>query len=313
MSQNKIFYISLILVTTIITGCGGVTPIVSTGIPTTLSTTPVATQVLYPTVIPDNVTSTQTLPDGQYGVVKLSLEIIRAGKTYEVLLGYDIGNAWWNQDAQIPDLPQAYDENPSVSDVNTQWIGDIDKDDNLEYIVELLFCGAYCSSQVQIIDYDTLKDEYRVFDSFGGYYIKDYQDDDRDGNPEIISQDYDYHFNVGGAGATRALAPIQIYRYDGDQGRFIVVTDQLSDLVTEDGDSFLTSIKNNYQEGVSDLMLAGYLYDMYILGKQDEGLNTFIEICVEYVQPQVTNPDWSCDNYLSKVVSVLQEMKIGSE
>jgi hypothetical protein len=75
----------------------------------------------------------------------------------------------------------------------------------------------------------------------------------------------------------------------------------------------LTSIKNNYQEGASDLLLAGYIYDMFILGRQDEGITTFKDVCAQYVKPQIKNSDWSCDNYLSKVVSVLEEMKIGSE
>jgi hypothetical protein len=304
MRQNKIFYIFLALTTTLITACGGVTPVAST--------IPVETKATYSTVIPD-IRPAQTLPAGQYGVVKLSLEITRDKKTYDVILGYDIGNAWWHQDSKVPDLPQIYDEKPSISDVTTQWIGDIDGDGNLEYIVELLFCGAYCSSQVQVIHYDSIKDEYRVFDSFGSYYVKNYQDEDNDGNPEIVSHDYDYHFSVGGAGATRALAPIKIYQYNGEQEKFISVTPQFPDLVEKDADSFLVSIKNNYQEGASDLMLAGYIYDMFILGKQDEGVTTFKDVCAQYVKPQIKNSDWSCDNYLSKVVSVLEEMKIGSE
>lgn len=304
MNQNKIFCVFLVLTTITITSCGGVTPVAST--------IPVETKAAYSTVVSD-IRPVQTLPAGQYGVVKLSLEITRNAKIYDVILGYDIGNAWWHQNSNVPDLPQVYSEKPSVSDAKIQWIGDIDKDGNLEYIVEFLFCGAYCSSQVQIIHYDSVKDEYRSFDSFNGYFIKNYQDIDEDANPEIISQDYDYHFKIGGAGATRALAPIKIYHYNNEMQEFIVVTSQYPSLVKKDAESFLTSIKNNHQQSDSGLLLAGYLYDMSILGKQYEGISTFKEICNQYLQPKTLNPDWSCDNYLSKVVSVLEEMKIGSK
>lgn len=301
MGKNNIINILFILTIVLTTACESVTQV-----------SPINTkEVIFSTAIPDITTPAQTFPAGQYGVVKLSLEIMRDGKFYEVLLGYDLGRAWWNQDAQIPDIPQAYDNKPNVNDVTTQWVGDVDGDGNLEYIVELLFCGAYCSSEVQIIHYDPLKDEYRVFDSFGGYYIKGYRDDDKDGNPEIVSQDYDYHFKVGGAGATRALAPIKIYQYNNQKQKFVAITSQYPDLVIKDAANFLEDAKSN--DNTNFLKLAAYLYDMYVLGKQEEGTKTFNDVCEQYIKPTMENPDWTCEKYFQQVQITLSEMKIGSE
>jgi hypothetical protein len=316
MSQNKILCVFLVLSTIIITACGGVTQIVSTStpeFPTPLSTTPTETKTVYSTITPDDSKPLQTFPAGQYGVVKLSLEATRGGKVYEIPLGYDIGRAWWNQDSKTPDLPQTYGENLNVNDVNTQWIGDIDADGNLEYIVELVFCGAYCSSEVQIIHYDSAMDGYRAFDKFSGYGVENYLDVDNDGNPEIISQDYDYQFKAGGATATRWLAPIKIYQYDAQEQKFRVVTSKYPDLVTKNAVRFLDEAKSKEDGFINSLKLASYLYDMYILGQQEEGTKVFNDVCQEKVKPTIGDSDWTCENYLARVQKTLSEMKIGSE
>jgi len=313
MSQAKAHYIFIIAV--MISGCGGVTQVA----PETqiVSTTPFA----YSTVVPDNTTPTQVLPVEQYGVVKLSLEIIRNGKNYEMPLGYDVGRARWNQDSKIPDLPQTYDNKLNVNDINTQWIGDIDADGDLEYIVELVFCGTYCSSEVQIIHYDSAMDGYRVFDKFSGYGAENYLDADNDGNPEIVSQDYDYQFKAGGATATRCLSPIKIYQYNAQEQKFEVVTSKYSDLVMKDAVSFLEGAKTTHNDSNTNvdfsannfIRLAAYLYDMYLLGKQDEGTKIFNDVCPQYIKPIMENPDWTCEDYLVRVQETLSEMKIRSE
>jgi hypothetical protein len=238
---------------------------------------------------------------------------MRNGKTYEMPLGYDVGRAWWNQDSKIPDLPQTYDNKLNINDINTQWIGDIDADGDLEYIVELVFCGAYCSSEVQIIHYDSAMDGYRVFDKISGYGAENYLDADKDGNPEIISQDYDYQFNVGGGGATRWIAPIKIYRYEIRNQKFEAITSEYPDLVTKDATTFLEEIKSEKGNNANFLKLPAYLYDMYLIGKQDEGTKIFNDVCPQYIKPIMENPDWTCDDYLVRVQETLSEMKIGSE
>ncbi len=313
MSQVKVRYIFLIAV--LISGCGDVTQVASeTQI---VPTAPLA----YSTVVPDNTIPSQVLPVEQYGAVKIILEATRGGKIYEIPLGYDMGNAWRNQDSKIPNLPQTYGENLNVNDVNMEWIGDIDADGDLEYIVELVFCGAYCSSEVQIIHYDSAMDGYRVFDKFSGYGTENYLDADNDGNPEIFSQDYDYQSKIGGATATRWLSPIKIYQYKVQEQKFEVVTSKYPDLVMKDAESFLEGSKSTHYDSSTNadfsannfIRLASYLYDMYLLGKQDEGIKIFNDVCPQYIKPIMGNPDWTCEDYLVRVQETLSEMKIGSE
>ncbi|MEP7137631.1 MAG: VCBS repeat-containing protein [Chloroflexota bacterium] len=299
MNKNKIFCVFLVLTTTLITACGAVTPIPST--------IPVETQAAYPTVVFPNIVPSQTLPAGQYGAIKFSLEATRNGKTYEILLAYEIRD----QGAQTPFFPQNGIKT-NVSDANVQWIGDIDGDGELEYIVELVYCGAYCSNEVQIIHYDSSIDNYRVLDSFSGYGAEKYVDIDGDGNPEIISQDYDYQFKVGGATATRWLAPIKIYKYEIQKRKFEVVTKKYPDWVAKDAKNFLEEAKSeSYVANFLDL--AAYLYDMYVLGKQDEGTKVFNSVCSQYISPTMKIPNFTCEKYFLQVKETLSEMKIGSK
>ncbi|MFT3890309.1 MAG: hypothetical protein QM730_01635 [Anaerolineales bacterium] len=300
MKRNKVFHIFLVLTAIVISACGAVTPVPLA--------TPVETPAAYPTVISD-IAPTQTLPVGQFGAVKFSLEATRDGKTYDVLIAYKI----MDQGSQRFAFPEISNDKLNINDVNVRWIDDIDMDGELEYIVELIFCGVYCFNKVQIFHYDKSIDNYRIFDSLNGHRAERYLDTNNDGNPEIISQDYDYQIRVGGAGATRWLAPIKIYQYENKKQKFDVVTSKYPDLVIEDSNQFLDEIKSDKRNIGNIIKLAGYLYDMSVIGKQDKGIEVFNEICPQFVKPTIENPDWTCDGYLSDVQKILSETKLGSE
>ncbi len=257
--------------------------------------------------------ATEQIAYENYGVMQTSLEIVRDGKTYEMFLGY-IPDKLFLNGAPTQELPTKYSANSWIGLATIEWVGDIDLDGETEYIVEILYCGTSCSSRVEVIHYDPTKDEYRAFASLdiASNNPDEYSDLDGDGNPEIVTKDFDYNLNVGGCGMCMAVSPIKIYHYDGNQKKFIDVTSQFPKLVQNDADTSLKSIKEHYEENADDLMLASYLYDMYILGKQQEGITTFSRVCLQYVKPTIENPNWTCDKYLSEVEKVLLEMKIGS-
>lgn len=303
MRQDRIFLPIIALITTVVTACTAVTPFAPSNIPATQ----VETSAAYPTVI-SNPAPTQSLSSEQYGTVKYSLEAIRNGKTYELLLAYQIRH----QGSQTYYFPETNPE-INVTDANMQWVGDIDADGELEYIIELVFCGVYCSNEVQVFHYDATMDNYQVLDTLSGYGAEKYIDINTDGNPEIISQDYDYQFKVGGAGATRWLSPIKIYRYEIAKQKFAVVTNEYPDWVTNDANSFLKEIKSDKSSIANFLKLAAYLYDMDVLGRQEEGIKIFSEVCPQYVKPTIENPDWTCEGYLSDIQKILSETKFGSK
>ncbi len=259
---------------------------------TAISHTPVSSEV------------TITATSEPYGVLMYTFEIVRNGKVYHVPLGHDTGRVWWNQDATTQKLPETFDFSDNAGDVVTQWIGDIDNDGETEYVLEFIFCGTYCSSDLRVLDYDSVADEYRVFANLGVYYVDEYTDLNNDGRLEIITQDYDFHFAVGGAGATRGLAPQKIYAYNGQE--FFAVTDQYPDLIQIEADAALKSAREG--SDISEFELINYLYAMYLLGQQAEGERVFLEVCNQFLSPLN-----SCEGYLSDIQKVLVDMKIGSE
>jgi hypothetical protein len=252
------------------------------------------TLILFITII----TASACGPVTPIATIAKTLEISRNGKTYEVQLVQNFDNTNPNQG--------------SVK-ITIQWAGNLDQDIEIEYIVEIKFCEAYCYNKIELIDYSSEKDEYQVLDSTERYFSVVYDDLDNDNNPEIITRDYDFHFAVGGIERlTRGLAPIKILHYDYTQIEFTTVTNQFPDLVEKDADYFIKHVPTDYPGGVGGFELASYLYDMYILGKQNEGIRQFNETCLKYLQPEMTDPNW-CKNYLLKTKTALKQRGIGVE
>jgi hypothetical protein len=260
----------------------------------------------YPVLKPTNTsqpTPTEIPQTLKTGYLKTSLEVVRNGKTYDVVIGYDAGSGW-RYDAPELDYPKWFDSSPQAQGVMLHWAGDVDLDGELEFFVQIYNCGAYCTGAIQVYDYDPVIDEYRLFDEFYGKSpIKEYKDIDSDGNPEMISGDEEFE-RVVGATATLAFSPIMVYRYE--RGEMMVVTKEFPELIQKDAEHWLDGSRTNaWDQGYGFLPLASYLYDMYLLDKSDEGVRVFNEICATYVKPAMSNPDWNCDKYLLDVQELI--------
>ena len=66
-----------------------------------------------------------------------------------------------------------------------------------------------------------------------------------------------------------------------------------------DANRWLDATKTDaWGQGGGSVTLASYLYDMYLLGRSEEGIRVFNEMCTTYVKNQIPNPDFNCDQYL---------------
>ncbi len=236
-----------------------------------------------------------------------TLEIIRLGKKYSILLGYDIGEAFMYATPQ-PDInmPGWHDDTRNVSFANIKRYGDFDHDGENEYLVEVSGRGAKAYTTILAIDYDKVKDEYKVFDQIDIYNSLLWDDIEKDGIPELIAKDENYAIRFSAA----VFAPLKIFHYDGD--KFVAVTNKYPDLIEKDTEHWLEMIDNDaLGQGQFDSIFASYLADMYLLGKKDEGIKVFTDLCESRYIPYVKtyNPDstLSCSQFLIQVQNRLKE------
>ncbi len=213
-----------------------------------------------------------------------TLEIEREGNHYQVKLGIAAGEAFFRA-TPGPLLPPG----PLVNSASIQWYGDFDHDGETEYLVAVWAPAAGCSENILAIDYDASQDAYRVFDSFGGdcTAIDRLDDLDKNGVPELVGKDLDYHYDACGGGMASVFSPIAILRYDGQ--KFARVTSQYPTLVEKDAEHWLEGIKTEaWGQGQDTSFLAAYLADMYTLNKKDQGETTFLRYCAEYPAVHMT-------------------------
>jgi hypothetical protein len=248
-----------------------------------------------PTLIPE----TLEVP----ALVKTSLEFYREGKTYEVVVGYNIGSAFFVATPR-PELPQKQSEAGAKS-ANLIWYSDIDNDGETEFIVSLLFCGAYCTEAIQVYEYDPADDNYYVADQFGAKFALDScMDIDKDGNPELITGSYGFCYNC--SIHTAIFSAITILRYE--QGELKDVTKEFPGLIEQDAEDFLVPLKeNNDPQSMGYTRLASYLYDMYRLGRLEEAQPIFDELCEAVVKPTISRTDFDCEEYRTKVETAIYE------
>lgn len=286
----------------IVASCSPKTPVEITPTISTATVTPKSTPTSTPTLVPNLPPHTTT-----------SLEIVRNNKQYRVLLGYDKGEVMFRQTPQ-PEFDdfQQYDDILNIDMANLEWYGDFDNDGETEYFLTVYGRGAYLTLMVLVIDYDASKDEYRVFDgvSFRAPCFDDWKDIENDGIPEIIAKDIEFHYANGGGGADSVFSPIKIYRYDGQS--FVGVTQEYPDLIEENAEHWLEAIENDAGgQGQFSSIYAAYLADMYMLGKRDEGIEVFIELCnsrfVPYIEEINSDYPLRCDEFLTTVQDALKE------
>lgn len=262
----------------------------------TITTTPENTLTLTPTFSTELPAYTST-----------TLEIIRHGKKYSILLGYDMGEAFFYATPR-PDVNMAnwYGDTRNVSSADIERYGDFDHDGEDEYLVSLFGRGAQAYVVILAIDYDKVKDEFRIFDEIGFYNPVKWDDLEKDGIPEIIAKDEGYSSVFSAA----VFAPLKIFRYDGN--KITGVTQAYPNLIEKDVEHWLEMIDNDaLGQGQFDSIFASYLADMYMLSKKDEGIKVFVELCESRYVPYVKryNPDstLSCGEFLIQVQNRLQE------
>lgn len=259
-------------------------------------------------------THTSTISADVPGYLSSSLVINRNGKTYNVVLGYDVtGEAFQNTTPQ-PDLniDELRSSIRDIRDVRLTRYGDFDADGEIEYLV---VANERRQSMFGIllllaVDYDSSKDEYRIFDEIrsSAVNLARIEDIEQDGNPEIIGKDEEFHRAIGGSEDESMFAPIKIYRYNGQE--FVSVTREYPDLVEKDANINLQPMDNE-QQVLFPSWYASYLADMYLLGKQNEGIDVFNELCANHLQPYMLeqNPEttWSCEQFLVTVQDALSK------
>jgi hypothetical protein len=262
------------------------------------------------TTTPENtLTPTPTinaeLPASVY--TSTTLEIIRQGKKYSILLGYDIGEAFMYATPR-PDvnMPGWYDDTRNVSFADIKRYGDFDHDGENEYLVAVSGRGAKAYATILAIGYDKAKDEYKIFDEIDFYNSIRWDDIENDGVPEIIAKDESFVSRFSAA----VFAPLKILHYDGN--KFVAITQTYPDLIEKDVEHWLEMIDTDASgQGQFDSIYASYLADMYLLGKKDEGIKVFLELCDSRYIPYVKtyNPDstLSCSEFLLQVQNRLKE------
>ena len=248
-----------------ISACGNSEPFLS------VTSTPSSTYTPIPSVTPSPspTSSTPEVP----AQVKTSLEFYRNGKTYEIIIGYSIGNAFFYATPR-PEIPLNLTDITTGMGAALERYGDFDNDGEREFIVSILACGANCSGDtIRLYDYNPENDEYYVAYTFNAP-ISDYADINNDNQIEFITTGtcvFDY--------CTRGdsfFSAIKILRYENN--KILDVTSEFPELVEKDAEKFFKLAKENEDDAAYDA-LPIYLFDMYRLEKIDEALPIFDKIC----------------------------------
>lgn len=240
-------------------------------------------------------------------LVKTSLEFYRNGKTYEIVVGYAIGDAFFYATPHA-EIPEGTFSKIGISSAELKRYGDFDNDGEKEFIVSLIHIGAYASEEVQIYKYDPANDNYYVADSFGANYpaVTDYTDTNEDGNPELLTSNYGFCYQCSSYSVV--FSAITILRYEN--GKFADVTRDYPELIQQDADKFLESSKTNANnQDAGYITLASYFYDMYRLNKTEEAVPVFNQICASAIKPIMQNADFTCDKYKSEVETAIHDFE----
>lgn len=239
------------------------------------------------------------------GLVKTTLEFYRGGKTYEIIVGYAVGDAFLYA-TPPPEIPLAIFDKLEV-DADLERYGDFDNDGETEYIVSLVSCKVYCYETIHIYEYDSVTDSFYIADKFGASApaIDSYTDLNNDGEVEIITANYGYCFQC--AHPVASLATFMVLRYEN--GKFIDVSNEFPDLIQQEADEFLKLARENAPN--STILLAAYLYNMYRVGKIDEARLVFNQVCEAVLAPSRSNSDdeLDCNQLLIDVEKSAQEVE----
>jgi len=240
---------------------------------------------------------TNTPPPQFSASKKTSLEVYRNEKVYEILIGYSMGRAPFYA-TPVGETPKVWSDN-YADGAQIEVFSDFDNDGEMEILVSAIACGANCSNWLMVYEYDPINDAYFVSDTIWAR-LREYTDFNQDGNPEFTLYEYGFCFRC--SNASDALSALLILNYK--EGKFIDVSTEFPELIQQNADSFLQSAKNNEQDSAS-IFLPGYLYNMYRLGKIDEGRPVFDEVCKDVIKPKSID----CESFRLKVENSILEYK----
>lgn len=224
---------------------------------------------------------------------KTSLEVYRNGKTYEIVIGYDMGNApFYSTPVSIP--PATWSES-IIDGAEIEAYADFDNDGEREIIVSKFSCGTYCVSWLLAYKYDSLNDNYFLVDELSAN-LRERTDINNDGDSEFLLYN---GFCFRWCTHAMEASALTILKFDGN--RFSDITIKFPDLIQKDATRLLQLSKGNGQDAA--IALAGYLFNMYRLGKLDEGRKVFNEVCITAIK----NND--CESFRLDVEKSILEYK----
>ena len=212
---------------------------------------------------------------------KISLEVYRNGKAYEILIGYSMGRAPFYA-TPVGETPKIWSED-YADGAQIEAYSDFDNDGEIEILVSAVACGANCSNWLMVDEYDPVNDTYLVSDKIWAS-LREYEDFNNDGTPESTLYDSGFCFQC--SRASDALSALTILQYQ--ERKFVDVSIEFPELIQEHADRFLKSAVDSEQDAAY-IYLSGYLYDMYRLGKMDEGRIVFDEVCKNVLKPESTD------------------------
>ncbi len=237
------------------------------------------------------------------GLVRTSLELYRNGKTYEILIGYAEGSAFFRATPH-PALPDKVSQ-PPIRMAELKWYGDLDHDGETEFIVSIKDSGNYPVEEIRVYKYDAASDQYYVADFFGAasLAVKEYDDLDGDGNPELVTANFGFCYQC--STYARWGSALAILRFE--KGKFIDVTTQFPALLQEDAEQLLKSTETNADlQRYGFITLASYYYDMYRLGRMEEATPVFKRVCRTVIKPNMDR-GFDCEAYRQLLETMMQE------
>jgi hypothetical protein len=226
---------------------------------------------------------------------KTSLEVYRNGKTYEIIIGYDMGRAPFYS-APVSAPPATWSES-IIDGAEIEAYADFDNDGEMEIIVSKFSCGTYCPNWLLAYKYDFVNDKYFLADELYAD-LKIPNDLNNDGKPEFpLYNGFCFRWCTHG---TQSLSALTILGYDGN--KFLDITTDFPELIQEDAARLLELSQAN-EKDVAYITLPGYLFNMYRLGKLAEGIKDFNKVCNEVIK------SYDCENFRLDVEKSIMEYK----
>lgn len=179
---------------------------------------------------------------------------------------------------------------------------DLDGDGEAEIVLNFELSGANCCSVTTVLYFNLQTGEFKPTNGIVRKFslVAKSKDLDHDGIPEFVTRDSDFSNALGAAVAQNGIAPIQIFRYEGNQ--IIDVTKEYPTVVEEDSYYWIRYKASNDDLSSRQLALGAYLADMCLLGKEAEAWPAFDLICA------ASSSTEDCEAFAAKAKQVLSQL-----